>query len=95
MPRWVARPTTDGISLRVENGAVAAGGRASPVGRAFDPIDRVVKAWRLADGTHVRDFGQGGKGLTESIHSPSISSDGKLLAAADGSGQAAICSLLE
>jgi len=55
--------------------------------------DRLVKAWRLADGTHVRDFGQGGKGLTESIYAISLSPDGKLLAAADGVGQVVIYSL--
>lgn len=55
--------------------------------------DRVVKAWRLGDGTHVRDFGQGGKGLTESIYALSLSPDGKLLAAADGVGQVVIYSL--
>jgi WD40 repeat protein len=55
--------------------------------------DRVVKAWRLADGTHLRDLGQGGKGLTESVYALSLSPDGKLLAAADGVGQVLIYSL--
>ena len=48
------------------------------------------------DAPHLRDFGQGGKGLTESIGSLSISFDGKrLAAAADGVVQVVIDSLLE
>lgn len=48
---------------------------------------------RLSGGTHVRDFGLGRKGLTESIYAISISPDDKLLAAADGVGQVVIYSL--
>ena len=55
--------------------------------------DRLVKIWRLSDGNLVRDLGEQNKGQSEPLYAISISPDGKLLAAADGTGQVLIYSL--
>ena len=48
--------------------------------------DRLVKIWRLSDGQLVRDLGEQSKGQSEPLYAISITPDGKLLAAADGTG---------
>ena len=55
--------------------------------------DRLVKIWRLSDGQLVRDLGEQSKGQSEPLYAISITPDGKLLAAADGTGQILIYSL--
>jgi WD40 repeat protein len=55
--------------------------------------DRLVKIWRLSDGKLVRDLGEANKGQSEPLYAITIAPDGKLLAAADGTGQVLIYSL--
>lgn len=55
--------------------------------------DRVVKIWRLSDGKLVRGLGEAKKDPSEPLYAISITPDGKLLAAADGTGQVLIYSL--
>jgi WD40 repeat protein len=56
--------------------------------------DTLVKVWRLEDGKHVRDLGQGRGGqFKDWICAISISPDGRLLAAADMAGQVQIYAL--
>lgn len=56
--------------------------------------DRVVKIWRLSDGSLVRDLGQASKGpFGEAFHALSITPDGRLLAIADGGGQILVYAL--
>lgn len=58
--------------------------------------DTLVKIWRLEDGKHVRDLGQGRGGqFKDWICAISISPDGRLLAAADMAGQVQIYALLK
>jgi WD40 repeat protein len=56
--------------------------------------DTLVKIWRLDDGKHVRDLGQGRGGqFKDWICAISISPNGNLLAAADMAGQVQVYSL--
>ena len=56
--------------------------------------DTLVKIWRLEDGKHVRDIGQGRGGqFKDWICAISISPDGKLLAAADMAGMVHVWAL--
>ena len=56
--------------------------------------DTMVKIWRLEDGKHIRDIGQGRGGqFKDWICAISISPDGKLLAAADMAGMVHIWAL--
>lgn len=56
--------------------------------------DTLVKIWRLEDGKHVRDLGQGRGGqFKDWICAISISPNGQLLAAADMAGQVQIYAL--
>ena len=56
--------------------------------------DTLVKIWRLEDGKHVRDLGQGRGGqFKDWICAIAISPDGRRLAAADMAGQVHIWNL--
>ncbi len=56
--------------------------------------DMLVKIWRLEDGKHVRDLGQGRGGqFKDWICAIAISPDGKRLVAADMAGQVQVYAL--